>query len=138
MRPRSYRKLANVRKTHLFTLGVFMLLHLTDRVKRLKDARTEADEEIEAYRKAKEQEFSAFQSSVSSTRNRTSALTYLVYVPLQHAGSTQDAQSVIDKDTEEKLGQITDAYNTHKDDVLRKLLDRVVLVQPELHRNLRK
>jgi len=88
------------------------------RVKRLKDARTEADEEIEAYRKAKEQEFSAFQSS--------------------HAGSTQDAQSVIDKDMEVKLGQITDAYNTHKDDVLKKLLDRVVLVQPELHRNLRK
>lgn len=43
-----------------------MLSHLTDRVKRLKDARTEADEEIEAYRKEKEQEFSAFQSSVSS------------------------------------------------------------------------
>jgi len=40
--------------------------HLTDRVKRLKDARTEADGEIEAYRKAKEQEFSAFQSSVCS------------------------------------------------------------------------
>ncbi len=45
-----------------------MLSLLTDRVKRLKDARTEADEEIEAYRKAKEQEFSAFQSSVSSVR----------------------------------------------------------------------
>jgi len=36
------------------------------------------------------------------------------------------------------LSGITDAYNTHKDDVLGKLLDRVVLVQPELHRNLRK
>jgi hypothetical protein len=34
-------------------------------VQRLKDARTEADKEIEAYRKVKEQEFSAFQSSVS-------------------------------------------------------------------------
>lgn len=88
------------------------------RVKRLKDARTEADGEIEAYRNAKDQEFSAFQSS--------------------HAGSTQDAQSVIDRDTDEKLDQITGAYNTHKDEVLRKLLDRVVLVQPELHRNLRK
>lgn len=51
---------------------------LTDRVKRLKDARTEADEEIEAYRKAKDQEFSAFQSSVSSVRI-ASALTYLAY-----------------------------------------------------------
>ena len=38
---------------------------LPDRVQRLKDARTEAAKEIEAYRKVKEQEFSAFQSSVS-------------------------------------------------------------------------
>jgi V-type H+-transporting ATPase subunit G len=58
--------------------------------------------------------------------------------PFQHAGSTQDAQSVVDKETEERLSGITDAYITHKDDVLGKLLDRVVLVQPELHRNLRK
>ncbi|KAH9983896.1 H+-ATPase G subunit-domain-containing protein [Russula compacta] len=87
------------------------------RVQRLKDARTEAAKEIEVYRKVKEQEFSAFQSS--------------------HVGITQDVQSNIDKETEEKLGNITEAYNEHKDDVLGKLLDRVVLVQPELHRNLR-
>ena len=132
MRKKNYSE----RTQHLITLGFSCYHHLIDRVKRLKDARTEADEEIEAYRKAKEQEFSAFQSSVSlcSDRLRTHSLS----LPFQHAGSTQDAQSVIDKDTEEKLGQITDAYGTHKDDVLRKLLDRVVLVQPELHRNLRK
>ena len=59
-------------------------------------------------------------------------------ITFQHAGSTQDAQSIIDKETEEKLRVITGAYNTHKDDVLGKLLDRVVLVQPELHRNLKK
>jgi len=88
------------------------------RVQRLKDARTEATNEIEAYRKTKEQEFSAFQSA--------------------HAGTTQDAQSIIDKETEDRLGNITDEYKTHKDDVLRKLLDRVVLVEPELHRNLQK
>jgi V-type H+-transporting ATPase subunit G len=104
-------------------------------VQRLKDARTEADKEIEAYRRVKEQSFSAFQSSVSpilipyaQSRNTS----------LQHAGSTQDAQSVVDKETEDKLAGITDAYNSHKDDVLRKLLDRVVLVEPELHRNLKK
>jgi V-type H+-transporting ATPase subunit G len=61
-----------------------------------------------------------------------------INISFQHAGSTQDAQSIIDKETEEKLSIITDAYNTHKDDVLGKLLDRVVLVQPELHRNLKK
>ena len=104
-------------------------------MKRLKDARTEATNEIEAYRKAKEQEFTAFQSSVSSVPDCPAQLPTAL---LQHAGSTQDAQSVIDKETDEKLGHITDAYSTHKDDVLKKLLDRVVLVQPELHRNLQK
>ncbi|KAI0272577.1 V-type ATPase [Gloeopeniophorella convolvens] len=88
------------------------------RVQRLKDARTEATKDIDDYRKAKEQDFAAFQSS--------------------HAGTTQDAQSVVDKETDEKLRGISDAYETHKDDVLKKLLDRVVLVQPELHRNLKK
>lgn len=56
----------------------------------------------------------------------------------QHAGTTQDAQSSIDKETEVKLKAITDAYTTHKDEVVQKLLDRVVLVKPELHRNLKK
>jgi V-type H+-transporting ATPase subunit G len=56
----------------------------------------------------------------------------------QHAGTTQDAQSIIDKETEDRLANITGAYSTHKDDVLGKLLDRVVLVEPELHRNLQK
>jgi hypothetical protein len=55
------------------------LTHPTDRVKRLKDARTEAAEEIEAYRKAKEQEFSAFQSSVSPVPFRSSPLSYLLH-----------------------------------------------------------
>ena len=69
MQPRSYKNLANVRM--LFTsLSAHLPYVVTDRVKRLKDARTEADEEIEAYRKAKEQEFSAFQSSVSPVLER--------------------------------------------------------------------
>lgn len=77
MRPRSCRKLVNVRNQLLCcTVGLFMLSLLTDRVKRLKDARTEADEEIRAYRMAKEQEFSAFQNSVSFCSGRLlSALT---------------------------------------------------------------
>ena len=77
MRPRSCKKLANVRK-----LSPRRSAHLpdvfTDRVKRLKDARTEAGNEIEAYRKGKEQEFSAFQSSVSHVLD-SSLLSYLLH-----------------------------------------------------------
>jgi V-type H+-transporting ATPase subunit G len=44
----------------------------------------------------------------------------------------------VDKETDGKLKGITDSYNSHKDEVVKKLLDRVVLVKPELHRNLTK
>ncbi|KAI0050977.1 V-type ATPase, partial [Auriscalpium vulgare] len=90
----------------------------TYRVQRLKDARTEAQKEIDEYKKAKEAEFKAFEST--------------------HTGTTASAQSAVDKETGEKLKVITDAYQSHKDAVVKKLLDRVVLVKPELHRNLKK
>ena len=40
------------------------LTGFVDRVQRLKDARSEAQKEIDEYRKSKEDEFNAFQSSV--------------------------------------------------------------------------
>ncbi|TEB36514.1 V-type ATPase [Coprinellus micaceus] len=88
------------------------------RLQKLKDARAEASKEIEAYKKAKEDEFKSFESS--------------------HAGTTSVAQTNIDRETEDKLTEITEAYNKNKDTVVKKLLDRVVLVQNELHRNLKK
>ncbi|CAE6446208.1 unnamed protein product [Rhizoctonia solani] len=88
------------------------------RTQRLKDARTEAAKEIEAHKKRKEEEFKSLEG--------------------QRAGSTTDAQDAVDKDTESKIAAINDAYTKQKDVVVQKLLDRVVLVQPELHRNLTK
>ncbi|KAJ3536395.1 hypothetical protein NM688_g6843 [Phlebia brevispora] len=88
------------------------------RVQKLKEARTQATKEIEEYRKFKDEEFRAFEAS--------------------HAGNTQSAQVAIDKETEIKRAEISAAYNQHKDEVLKKLLDRVTLVTPELHRNLKK
>ncbi|KAH9924791.1 H+-ATPase G subunit-domain-containing protein [Fomitopsis serialis] len=88
------------------------------RVQKLKDARAQAAKEIEQYKRQKEDEFKAFEAS--------------------HAGSTQTAQAAVDQETVVKLQEITDAYNENKDQVVKKLLDRVVLVKPELHRNLKK
>ncbi|THG99145.1 hypothetical protein EW026_g3150 [Hermanssonia centrifuga] len=88
------------------------------RVQKLKEARTQATKEIEEYRKFKEEEFKAFEAS--------------------HVGTTQSAQVAVDKDTEVKRAEISKAYSSHKDTVVKKLLDRVVLVNPELHRNLKK
>ncbi|KZT65656.1 V-type ATPase [Daedalea quercina L-15889] len=88
------------------------------RQQKLKDARTQAAKEIEDYKRQKEEEFRAFEAS--------------------HAGSTQTAQAAVDQETQIKLREITDAYNKNKEQVVKKLLDRVVLVKPELHRNLKK
>ncbi|KAI0641969.1 H+-ATPase G subunit-domain-containing protein [Trametes meyenii] len=88
------------------------------RVQRLKDARSEAAREIEEYKKSKEAEFKAFEAS--------------------HAGNTQNAQASVDRETEAKQKEIRVQYESNKDKVVKKLLDRVVLVKPELHRNLEK
>ncbi|KAH7335181.1 H+-ATPase G subunit-domain-containing protein [Rhizoctonia solani] len=88
------------------------------RTQRLKDARTEAAKEIEAYKKQKEEEFKSLEG--------------------QREGNTTNAQDAVDKDTEAKIAAINDAYAKQKDVVVEKLLDRVVLVKPELHRNLEK
>ncbi|PCH44217.1 V-type ATPase [Wolfiporia cocos MD-104 SS10] len=88
------------------------------RVQKLKDARSQATKEIEEYKRTKEAQFKASEAS--------------------HAGSTQAAQAATDQETQVRLKEISDAYYRNKDEVVRKLLDRVVLVKPELHRNLKK
>jgi V-type H+-transporting ATPase subunit G len=62
----------------------------------------------------------------------------LLLIPHQHAGNTQTAQAAVDKETEAKRGEIAEQYKNNKDAVVKKLLDRVILAQPELHRNLKK
>jgi len=55
-----------------------------------------------------------------------------------HAGNTSSVQAAIDNETEIKLQAITESYDKNKDVVVKILLDRVVLVEPTLHRNLEK
>lgn len=108
---------------------------LLDRTQKLKDARAEAEKEIEEYRKTKEQEFQAYERSVC----RLAFIPCLLTNALQkHDGKKQDSQSAIDRDTEVKVKAISDSYESNKQLVVKKLLDRVVLVKPELHRNLKK
>ncbi|KAG2155854.1 uncharacterized protein EDB93DRAFT_1079780, partial [Suillus bovinus] len=46
---------------------------------------------------------------------------------------TSNAQAAVDKETSIKLQAITDAYEANKDAVVKKLLDRVLLITPKLH-----
>ena len=56
----------------------------------------------------------------------------------QREGTTLNSQSAVDKDTEVQIAAITESFSKQKEQVLKKLLDRVTLINPELHRNLRK
>jgi V-type H+-transporting ATPase subunit G len=56
----------------------------------------------------------------------------------QHEGVTKTNQANIDKETEEKLATLEISYGQNKDKVVKKLLDRVLLVKTELHPNLKK
>jgi len=87
------------------------------RVQRLKDARSEAQKEIEEYKLMKEQEFKAFEAS--------------------HVGNTSTTQATLDKETYLKLEDIETVYQQKKDIVIDRLLSRAIHVQPELHRNLK-
>ncbi|GJJ11084.1 hypothetical protein Clacol_005315 [Clathrus columnatus] len=88
------------------------------RTQRLKDARSQASKEVEEYKKQKEEEFKSLES--------------------KNAGSTENLQAQVDKETEQKISELKKVYEAHKDAVLDKILDRVTKVNPELHRNLRK
>lgn len=82
----------------------------------------------------KDQEFQAYAKSV---RFGTVLYVWCTHIQ-QHDGKKQDSQSAIDRETEAKTKTITASYKENKDEVVKKLLDRVVLVKPELHRNLKK
>ncbi|KLO19070.1 V-type ATPase [Schizopora paradoxa] len=88
------------------------------RVQKLKEARSQAEQEIKEYKASKDQEFQKFEQS--------------------RAGTTQTSQVAIDKETEEKLKNIDTAFQKNKDKVLKMISDRVMLVNVELHRNLKK
>jgi hypothetical protein len=49
-----------------------------------------------------------------------------------------DVQTAIDQDTEIKLQVISMLYGQSKDNIVKKLLDCVILVPQELHQNLAK
>lgn len=62
----------------------------------------------------------------------------MLFYCTQHAGATSTTQAAADKDTEVKLKEIEEVFKNKKDEVVKTLLKRATLVNPELHRNLKK
>lgn len=61
-------------------------------------------------------------------------LHYLGFI-LQILGSRSDMESQIDNETKRKLKEVEDNVRKNKDVAIKSLLDFVVDIQPELHKN---
>jgi V-type H+-transporting ATPase subunit G len=117
---------------HTARLRGFVII---DRTQKLKDARSEAARDLEAYKARKEADLKEFEAKVRHYLNQRSSSDPSI---LQHEGVTKANQANIDRETEGKLATLEASYRQNKDKVVKKLLDRVLLVKTELHPNLKK
>jgi len=83
--------------------------------KRLKQAKDEAQAEVEAYRSERE----------ATYKERETA----------HMGSRGDLEAKINGQTEIKLQDVNASFQKNKDEVLKNLMDLVMDVEPQLHKN---
>ncbi|KAL9936071.1 hypothetical protein V8E36_004913 [Tilletia maclaganii] len=88
------------------------------RTQKLKDARSEAAKDIEDLKAKKEKEFKTFQK--------------------EHEGTQTTAASAAEKETTAQIEELNSAFAKNQDAVVKKLLDRITEVSPELHRNAKK
>ncbi|KAJ1969648.1 hypothetical protein H4R35_006082 [Dimargaris xerosporica] len=88
------------------------------RVQKLKEARSEAAKEIEELRAKKTNELAQYEQ--------------------QHSGSSDQLAKQIEADTEVKIRELEQAFATHKDKVIQKLLETLTQVEANVHPNVRK
>ncbi len=55
---------------------------------------------------------------------------------MQHSGDSSSSQVEVDKATKASLEQVEASFEANSADVVKKVLERVIQVQPQLHRNL--
>lgn len=83
--------------------------------KRLKQAKEEAQDEIEKYRLERERQFKEFEN--------------------KHMGSKEGVAARIDADTKVKICNMNDRLQANRSALISDLLDLVYDLKPELHRN---
>ncbi|OZJ03562.1 hypothetical protein BZG36_03101 [Bifiguratus adelaidae] len=98
---------------------------VSDRVQRLKDARTEAVKEIDALKAQKNVEYKAYEAEASIP----------CAMLINHSGETDQSLAQTQQQTEQSIAEIRKAFAENKDTVIAKLLDSVVNVQPTVHQN---
>uniref|UniRef100_A0AAX7T3T4 V-type proton ATPase subunit G n=1 Tax=Astatotilapia calliptera TaxID=8154 RepID=A0AAX7T3T4_ASTCA len=85
--------------------------------RRLKQAKEEAQAEIEQYRLQREKEFKTKEAAA--------------------LGSHGNSAVEVDRDTAEKMNRIQASYRSNREAVLTELLRRICDIQPEFHANYR-
>ncbi|PWN26971.1 H+-ATPase G subunit [Jaminaea rosea] len=97
------------------TPSILLLVLLPHRTQKLKDARSEAAKDIEELKASKDQEYQKYKK--------------------EHESEQSTSSSAVEKETDAELKRIEESYKKNRDDVVQKLLDRVVQVKAEMHRN---
>ncbi|CAG7831976.1 unnamed protein product [Allacma fusca] len=87
------------------------------KARRLKQAKEEAQAEIERYRQERERQFKEFEA--------------------KHMGSREDVAASIDADTNQKIEAMKHHVASNKEQVIKRLLEIVCDIKPELHPNYR-
>ncbi|KAK4007615.1 V-type proton ATPase subunit G [Daphnia magna] len=87
------------------------------KARRLKQAKEEAQSEIEAYRLEREKQFKDFES--------------------KHLGSRDDVAAKIDKDMKMKLDIINRCMASNKELVIQQIMSYVYEIKPAIHKNIR-
>ncbi|CAG0892626.1 unnamed protein product, partial [Cyprideis torosa] len=88
---------------------------LTGKARRLKQAKEEAQAEIEQYRQERERQFKEYES--------------------KHMGTRTDIAARIDSDTKSKIIAMNDNVNNNREEVIAALLQHILTIKPEVHRN---
>ncbi|KAG9295812.1 hypothetical protein G9A89_009041 [Geosiphon pyriformis] len=89
----------------------------SDRIQKLKDARTEAAKEIEELKARKNAELQAFEA--------------------EHTGNSDQSFARVAAETEVRLTEIQEAVQRHKHLVTERLFEAITTVNPKVHPNVR-
>ena len=125
------KKVNEARKRKLY-IFYFNFKILVEKAMKLRNAKIEAQREIEIEKAQMEREFKGKQEKVKFL------LFENVIYCVQILGSKTNYEQKINENTDHQMVQIRDMVTKHKDDAIHRLLDMVLNITPEVHTNFRK
>ena len=112
----------------------------TGKARRLKQAKEEAQAEIETYRQEREKQFKEFESKVKLIVTRSNCGNSNVFLSLcrfQHLGSRDDVAAKIDTDMRMKMEVINACMTKNKEEVILQIMKYIYEIKPAIHKNIR-